>query len=58
MCTIILIVIALVCACGWLNEKVVSTAILRWALDRCDQPPGEEIKEYLAWSWKNTLGLK
>ena len=55
---LVTIVLAAICAFGWLNQWVANAALVAWMLDKGVGAPGPEIKDYLAWAWKRTLGVK
>ena len=58
MVTVVLAVATLICAFGWCNQKAINYALLKWIFDHLDSMPGEELKDDLAWAWKNMLGIK
>ena len=58
MVTCILVIAVLVCGFGWLNQKVVNRALIKWISDRFAALPGKEIRDDLRWTWKHILHIK
>ena len=59
MVVVILIVLLLVCAFGWLNQWVSTAALILFAQAKGNTPPSDaEMKACLKTVWKRVLGIK
>lgn len=54
---IVLALIAVTCALGWLNQYVCSTAIILWMQEKEIPLPGEELKKFLVYTWQKVLKI-
>lgn len=59
MWTVIFAVTTVVCAIGWLNRWVTTTAMIMYFLGKgCPEPTEEEMKACLSEVWHRVLTLK
>lgn len=57
MYSLVITIVAVVCAVEYLNQKAMNYALLKWIDDRFSKQPGAEIESDLVWAWKHMLGI-
>lgn len=58
MFTVVITVVAIICALGWLNQWACSAAIIAYLVDHKINPPEAEIKENLNYVWRKVLRIE
>lgn len=58
MYSIVITIVAVVCAFNLLMQKISNRALLRWIHNRCGELPGPEIEECVKWAVIQTFSGK